>query len=64
MHTGGTNLAVADMLSRNFSSINSNICELQHKTLPHTEFAQRTPNNTLTEIHYLVQHEEVYQLKK
>ena len=53
------------MFSRNFSSINSNSCQLQHKTLPpHIEFAQVTPNNTLTEFHYLAQHEEILPTQK
>ena len=60
IHTAGANLAVADMLSRDFSSINSTSCQLQPKTLPPPiEFAQLTPNNTLTEIHSLVQREEI-----
>ena len=47
------------MLSRDFSSSNSTPCQLQHKTLPpFFEFANITPNNTLTESHYLVQHED------
>ena len=41
IHTAGTILAVADMLIRDFSSINFNSCLLQHETLPpHIEFAQ------------------------
>ena len=53
------------MLSRDFSSINSNSCKLQHKTLPlHIEFARLTPNNTFTEIHYSVQHEEILPIQK
>ena len=60
VHTAGTNLPVADMLSRDFSSISSTSCQLKHKTLPpHIEFVQLNPNNTLAETHYLVQHEEV-----
>ena len=65
VHTAGTNLAVADMLSRDFSSINSASSQLKHKTLPpHIQFAQINPNNTLEEIHYLVQHEEVLPTQK
>ena len=53
------------MLSRDFSSINTNSCQLQHKTLPpYIELAHITPNNTLTEIHYLVQHEEILPTQK
>ena len=65
VHTAGTNLPVADMLSRDFSSINSASSQLKHKTLPpHIQFAQLNPNNTLEEIHYLVQHEEVLPTQK
>ena len=65
VHTAGTNLPVADMLSRDFSSINSASSQLKHKTLPpHIQFAQINPNNTLEEIHYLVQHEEVLPTQK
>ena len=60
VHTAGTKLPVADMLSRDFSSINSASSQLKNKTLPpHIQFAQLNPNNTLEEIHYLVQHEDV-----
>ena len=34
INTTGTNLTVADMLSREFSPINNKTCQLQHKTLP------------------------------
>ena len=65
VHTAGTNLPVADMLSRDFSSINSTSPQLKHKTLPpHIEFVQLNPNNTLEETHYLVQHEEVLPTQK
>ena len=33
-HTAGTNLTVADMLSRDCSTINNKTCQLQHNTLP------------------------------
>ena len=65
VHTAGTNLPVADMLSRDFSSINSTSSQLKHKTLPpHIQFVQLNPNNTLEETHYLVQHEEVLPSQK
>ena len=39
VHTAGTNLPVADMLSRDFSSINSSSSQLKHKTFPpHIQF--------------------------
>ena len=48
-----------------FHFINSTSCQKQQKTLPpHIEFAQLTPNNALTEIHYLVQHEEILPTQK
>ena len=34
IHTAGTNLTVADMLGRDFSTINTKTCQHQHKTLP------------------------------
>ena len=39
--TAGTNFTVADMLSRDFSTIIIKKCQLQHKTLPsHVDFLQ------------------------
>ena len=53
------------MISRGFSSINSTTSQLQHKTLPtHIQYARLTPNNTLTEIHCLVQHEKILPTRK
>ena len=59
-HTTGTNLTVADMLSRDFSTINNKTCQLQHKTLPpHIDFLQLKNDNILKPIHYLIKHEDV-----
>ena len=43
IHTAGTNLSVADMLSKAFSHITNKMCKLQHKTLPaHLLFSTKT----------------------
>ena len=48
------------MLSRDFSTINIETCQLQHKTLPpHIDFLQLKNDNILKPIHYLVKHEDV-----
>ena len=60
IHTAGTNLTVANMLSRDLSTINTKTCQLQHKTIPpHIDFLQLKNNNILKPIHYLVKHEDV-----
>ena len=65
IHTAGTNLTVADMLSRDFSTINTKTCQLHHKTLPpHIDFLQLKQNNILKPIHYLVKHEDVLPTQK
>ena len=65
IHTAGTNLAVADILSRDFSSINSQEVQIKHKTLPpQIEFARMQPDNTIKQTHYLVQHEDVLPTQK
>ena len=65
IHTAGTNLTVADMLSRDFSTINNKTCQLQHKTLPpHFDFLQLKNNNFLKPIHYLIKHEDVLPTQK
>ena len=61
----GTNLTVADMLSRYNSQIRNKICHLQHKILPaHFDFIQLKPNISLKQIHYLVKHEDVLPTQK
>ena len=65
IHTAGTNLTVADMLSRDFSTINAKTCQLHHKTLPpHIDFSQLKQNNILKPIQYLVKHEDVLPTQK
>ena len=57
IHSAGT---VADMLSRDFSTIINKTCQLQYETLPpHIDFLQLKNDNILKPIHYLVKHEEV-----
>ena len=64
IHTAGTNLTVANMLSRDFSTINTKICQLLHKTLPpHIDFLQ-LKNNILKPIHHLVKHEDILPTQK
>ena len=52
-HTAGTNLAVAEMLSQDFSTITNKKYQLQHKMLPpHNEWKTKLPpNNTLKQVH-------------
>ena len=65
IHTAGTNLTVADMLIRDFSTINNKICQLQHKTLPpHIDVLQLKNDNMLKPIHYLVKHKNVLPTQK
>ena len=65
IHTAGTNLTVADMLSRDFSTINNKTCQLQHKILPpHIDFLQLKNDNILKPIHYLIKHEDVLPTQK
>ena len=57
--------SVADMLSRDFSTINNKTCQLQHKTLPpHIDFLQLKNDNILKPIHYLIKHEDVLPTQK
>ena len=65
IHTAGTNLTVADMLIRDFSTINTKTCQLQHKTLPpHIDFLQLKNDNILKPIHYLIKHEDILPTQK
>ena len=65
IHTAGRNLTVADMLSRDFSTINIKTCQLQHKTLPpQIDFPQLKHDNALKRTHYLVKHEDVLPTRK
>ena len=65
IHTGGTILTVADMLSQDFLHFTTKVCHLQHNTLPpHIEFIQLKSNNSLKQIHYLVEPEDVLPTQK
>ena len=65
IHTAGTNLTVADMLSRDFSTINKKTCQLQHKNLPPLiDFLQLKNDSILKPIQYLVKHEDVLPTQK
>ena len=63
IHTAGTNITIADMLSRDFPTINNETCHFQHKTLPpRIDFLQLKNDNILKPIHYLIIHEDVNRL--
>ena len=65
IHTAGTNITVADMLSRDFSNITNKTFQLPHKTLPpHVDFLQLKHKNALKPIHYFVKHEDVQPTQK
>ena len=65
LHTGGTDTAVADKLSRDFSTIAKKRCQLQHQTLPpHIEVLQRKPIKSLKQVPHLVKHEDVLPTRK
>ena len=58
IHTSGTNLSVADLLSRSFTKEELQITQLKHKHLPPQIFTI-LQNNTLKPVHYLIELEEV-----
>ena len=59
IHTPGKKLSVADMLSRSSTKTELQLNQLKHKQLaPQIEFAI-LQNNSLTPLHYLIQHEEI-----
>ena len=65
IHTAGTNHTVADMLSRDFATINNKTCQIQHKTLPPLiDFLKLKNDNILKPYHYLVKHEDVLPTQK
>ena len=65
IHTAGTNITIADMLSRDFPTINNETCHFQHKTLPpRIDFLQLKNDNILKPIHYLIIHEDVLPTQK
>ena len=58
IHTPGKKLSVADMLSRFFTKTELQVIQLKHKQLPpQIDFAM-LQNNSLSTVHYLIQHEE------
>ena len=60
----GTNLSLADMLSRSFTKAEFQINELKHKQLPpQTDFAI-LQDSTLKPVHYLIKHEQVLHHQK
>ena len=65
IRTAGTNLTVADMLSRDFSTNKNKTCQLHSKTLPPPiDFLQLKHNNILKPPHYLVKHNVLPTQKK
>ena len=58
-HTPGKNLSVADMLSRSFTKTELQVNQLKHKQLPPQIDFAILQNNSLTPVHYSIQHEEV-----
>ena len=57
IHTLCKNLSVADMLSRSVTKNELQLNQFEHKQLPpQKDFA--ITNNSLTPVHYLIQHEE------
>ena len=55
IHTVGTNLNVADKLSRDLSQSTNKICQLQHQPPPlHTKFMQLKSKYLLNRIHSLI----------
>ena len=65
IHTAGTNLFVADKLSREFSNITNKMFQLQHKTLPpHIDFLHLKSDKDLKPFHFLVEHEDALSAQK
>ena len=58
-HTPGKNLSVPDMLSRFFKETELQLKQLKHKQLPPQTVFAILQNQTLTSVHYLIQHEEI-----
>ena len=58
-HIPGKNLSVADMLIRSFTKPEFQLNYLKHKQLPQQIDFAILQNNTLTSVHYLIQHEEI-----
>ena len=59
IHTTGTNSAVADTLSRYFSKVTGNTCQLIYQILPpHIEVLQFQPDDSLKQVQSFVKNEE------
>ena len=58
-HTPGQNWSVADMLCRSFTKTELKLNQLKHEQLPPQIDFVILQNNSLTPVHYLIQHEEV-----
>ena len=59
IHTPGKTLSVADMLSLSFTKTEHQLSQLKHKQLPPQIDFAILQNNSLTPVHYLIQHEEI-----
>ena len=59
IHTPGTNLTVADMLSRTFTKKQLQIHQFRHKQLPPQINFSIMKDNQLKPVHYLVKHGEI-----
>ena len=63
--TAGNDLAVADMLRRDISDVKANTCYLKQKTLPpQIILLILQPDDSLKQLHSLVQHEDIVPPKK
>ena len=62
--TPGEHLSVADMLSSSFTKTELQLNQLKHKQLPPQIDFAILQNNSLTLVHYLIQHDEVLPLQK
>ena len=52
LYAAGTNITVADKLSRDFSTILDKMCQLKQKTQPpQTEFLHFKQNNSSKQVH-------------
>ena len=58
IHTPGKNSSVADMLSRSYTKTELQVSQLKQKQLPPQIDFAILQNNSVTPVHYLIQHEE------
>ena len=59
VHTTGTHLSVADMLSGDFSKFFADTCQLKHEAiLLLVEFLELQPDKSLKQFEFLAEHEE------